>query len=117
MKSLIAIRKKIVEEKRKYFENYLEYARKIKEKAIEVLGEARVLVFGSIVKGNYGPNSDIDVLIISSKWTGDYEKDRLIKFKIKKLAGVKHPFQIHIATPKEFQNWWQKFIKSDYLEV
>ncbi|GBD34591.1 hypothetical protein HRbin35_00326 [bacterium HR35] len=45
-KSLTSIRKKIVEEKRKYFENYLEYARKIKEKAIEVLGEARVLVFG-----------------------------------------------------------------------
>jgi len=27
-KSLISIRKKIVEEKRKYFENYLEYAKK-----------------------------------------------------------------------------------------
>ncbi|GIW67320.1 MAG: hypothetical protein KatS3mg096_188 [Candidatus Parcubacteria bacterium] len=92
MKSLISIRKKIVEKKKKYFEHYLEYAQKIKEAAIQVLGEAKVLVFGSVVKGNWGPNSDIDVLIISSKWSGDYENDSIIKFKIKKLAGVSHPF-------------------------
>jgi predicted nucleotidyltransferase len=39
---------------------------KIKNKAIKILGkDVKVLVFGSIVKGNWTPNSDIDVLIIS----------------------------------------------------
>ncbi len=50
------------EEERKYFENYMEYARLIKELAEGLLGKAEVYIFGSVVEGKNTPASDIDVL-------------------------------------------------------
>ncbi|MFW6194351.1 MAG: nucleotidyltransferase domain-containing protein [Halobacteriota archaeon] len=53
------------EEERKYFENYAEYAKLIKELAEDLLGNAEVYVFGSVVEGKSTPASDIDILIVS----------------------------------------------------
>ncbi|WP_292000332.1 nucleotidyltransferase domain-containing protein [Caldivirga sp.] len=44
--------------------NYVEIARRIKELASELVGNARVYVFGSVVKGRYTAASDIDILIL-----------------------------------------------------
>ena len=53
MITLVDIKKEIVERKEKYFRNYLYWCKKIKNKAIKVLGkDVKVLVFDSIVKGN-----------------------------------------------------------------
>jgi predicted nucleotidyltransferase len=42
----------IVEEKEKYFKNYLYWGKKIKEVAKKLLGkDVKVLIFGSVVKG------------------------------------------------------------------
>jgi len=118
MKSLIQINKKILEEKRKYFENYLFYANKIKEKAKKLLkDDVKVLIFGSIVKGNWGPNSDIDILIISNKLSKNWIENRHIRTEIKKEIGPFSPFQIHLARPEEFENWWKNFIKENFIEV
>ena len=27
------------------------------------------------------------------------------------------PFQIHLATPKEYKDWYRRFIKKDYVEI
>ncbi len=51
--------------RKKYFENYMEYAGLIKELAGDLLGNAEVYVFGSVVEGTYIPASDIDILIVS----------------------------------------------------
>jgi predicted nucleotidyltransferase len=69
MKSLTLINKKIWEERKEYFENYLEWGKKIKEIAQKILGKkVKVLIFGSIVRGDWTPDSDIDVLIISKNF-------------------------------------------------
>jgi predicted nucleotidyltransferase len=118
MKSLTEIEREIAEEKRKYFENYLYWCRRIKRKAIELLGkDVRVLVFGSAVKGSWGPNSDIDVLIISDKLKENWIENMPTKLAIKKAAGSFSPFQVHLATPEEYRNWWKRFIKMDYKEI
>lgn len=117
-KSFVEILKEIAEEKRKYFENYLDYAKKIKEKAKELLGEdVKVLVFGSVVRGDWWLDSDIDVLIISDKLSPNWIDNREIRTEIKKSIGSFHPFQIHLATTEEYEEWFKKFIKEDYKEI
>lgn len=117
-KSLTLIRKKIVERKKKYFEKVDFYLKKIKKIVQEILGkEAKVILFGSIVRGEWGPNSDIDVLIVSDKLSQNWSENLWIKQKIKSLIGFFSPFQIHLARPEEFENWYQKFIKKDYKEI
>jgi len=85
MTTLVEIKKEIVEEKEKYFKNSLYWGKKIKKIAKKLLGEdTRVLIFGSIIKGKWAPNSDIDILILSNKPSKNWAKNRLIRTKIKK---------------------------------
>jgi hypothetical protein len=69
MKNLTLINKKIGEERKEYFENYLEWGKKIKEIAQKILkAKVKVLIFGSIVRGDWTPDSDIDILIVSKNF-------------------------------------------------
>jgi predicted nucleotidyltransferase len=118
MITLTEIKRELVEEKEKYFKNYLYWGKKIKEIAKKLLDkDVRVLIFGSVVKGKWGPNSDIDVLVISNKLSKNWIKNRIIRTKIKKEIGPFSPFQIHLATPEEYKNWYRRFIKKDYVEI
>lgn len=102
------IEKKKREEK--YFKNYLFWAKEIKKEAKRILGEVKVFLFGSIIKKQAGPRSDIDVLIISPnlKMT---EKKTEVRVKILKKIGFGSPFEIHLITPEEYENWYKNFIK------
>jgi len=42
---------------RKYFENYMEYAKKIKSIANRLLKDCRVFVFGSVIEGRALPRA------------------------------------------------------------
>ncbi len=116
-KTFVQILKEIWKEKKEYFENYKFYCQKIKEEAEKTLGSVEVLVFGSIVKGNFTPQSDIDVLIISKNLPENDQERSQIRTKIKSKINSFSPFQIHLATPKEYQNWYQKFIKDDFIKI
>lgn len=91
-----------------YFKNYLQYARKIKKEVEKSLGKARVFVFGSILRNE--PARDIDVLIVSKKLAGPDQKRR-IRTKIWKKIGTFSPFEFHLITPEEYQNWYRYFLK------
>lgn len=116
-KTFVKILKEVWEEKKEYFENYKFYCQKIKREAKEILGEVEVLVFGSIVRGKFSPNSDIDILIISKNLSENQEERAKIRTEIKSKISPFSPFQIHLATPKEYQNWYQKFIKGDFEKI
>ncbi len=116
-KTFIQILKEVWEEKKGYFENYKFYCRRIKKEAEKILGFVDVLVFGSIVKGKFTPRSDIDVLIISENLPESDEERNKIRTKIKSAIDPFSPFQIHLATPKEYQEWYQKFIKGDFEKI
>ncbi|MGC8976595.1 MAG: nucleotidyltransferase domain-containing protein [Candidatus Ratteibacteria bacterium] len=113
-KTHIQILKDIKEEREKFFENYKDYVLIIKRKAEKILKDVKIIVFGSIVKGNWHPLlSDIDILIISDEIPDDLEKRRIIKHKIKSILPPFNPFQIHLATRKEYENYYKKFIKEN----
>ena len=91
---------RIAKERKEYFENYMNYARLVKE---AVGGE--VFVFGSVVEGKH-TMADIDLLVVLDS----IERREEILMKINEVLGEFHPFQIHLVTRKEFE-WYKRFIK------
>jgi len=100
---------KIVKEERKYFENYRDYVKKIKDIAKDEVGDVTVIVFGSVVEGKATPRSDIDVLVISENMPSG-ERRAILRGKILKEIGLFSPFEIHLANRKEFE-WYKRFLK------
>jgi len=93
----------------KYFKNYLDYAKIIKKEAEKFLGKVKVFVFGSILRKEEMPR-DIDILVISPKLKTARKKSEA-RVKILSKIGVTSPFEIHLITEKEYQNWYKFFIK------
>ena len=106
----------------RYFLEYREYASKIKGITRILLKDedARVLVFGSVVKGTWIPNkSDIDVLIISESVLKSATWQSDLKVRILEEMGVDltAPFEFHFATQEIYTSWYQKFIHDEYVEI
>lgn len=104
------------QKKEKYFKNYLAFVKIVKERAQNILPDVKVLIFGSVIKGEYLPSSDIDILIISEKVPPEIFAQTKIKYELLKDFEA-NPFELHLVTPKVFENWYKLFIKNDYLEV
>lgn len=102
-------------ENQKYFDEPLKYARIIKEEANKILGDVKVYIFGSIVKGNYSVNSDIDLLVIAKEIRPE-ERGKIIASLLNSV-GFFSPFEIHLITNEVFENWYKRFIKEDVIEI
>jgi predicted nucleotidyltransferase len=100
----------------KYFRNPLYYARKIKRLLQDTLPDVEVIIFGSAISGKRKPDSDIDILVISEKVPHDLFERTKIRVKMERKF-PDAPFEIHLATPKQFLNWYKNFIKSNYIRV
>lgn len=104
------------ERKKKYFQDYLYYGKKIKKEAEKILPHTRVLLFGSAIKGQLAPDSDLDILIISSQVPQNIFERSKLKIEIEEEF-PHNPFELHLLTPKDYQNWYKKFIGKDFVEV
>lgn len=112
---MFELKAEIARKDRIYFENYLEYAKIIKKLAIELLGEAEVLLFGSVVEGKATMASDIDVLVISKNTPKRISDRAKITSEILKRIDVFAPFEIHLIKEEEFERY-KRFIKK-FLRV
>ncbi|MCD6368772.1 MAG: nucleotidyltransferase domain-containing protein [Thermoproteales archaeon] len=92
-----------------YLQNYMKIARKVKEIVKKVDPNARVYVFGSVVKGKYTAASDIDILVVTEKIK---EKHRMM---VEVYKETKAPVELHIATPEKFTSWYRRFIKNEEI--
>lgn len=102
----------------KYLKNLDYYLGRIKRFFKKQLKDVKIYLFGSYIKQeSFGPNSDIDILIVSPNspktTTG---KAKLIS-KLKDKIGRFNPFEIHIITPELYENWYKKFIKDNFKEI
>lgn len=88
-----------------FIKNYASAAKKIKEIVQRYDSSARVIVFGSAVRGNFNAASDLDILIVSEK----KELWNKIRAKIF-LEFLDKPIEIHFATEEEYKNWYSRFI-------
>ena len=97
------------EERKRFFEDFLRYAEKVKEVVRRRDPNAKIIVFGSVVRGDVRPDSDIDLLIITDIAEKLDERIRL-RMEIMKILGEGSPFEIHIITAEEYENWYRRFI-------
>lgn len=103
-------------ENEKYYKDPIFFAKKIKSRAQELLGKVEVYLFGSIVRGDYTPSSDIDILIVTETKVPPEERGK-IRAEILKSVGFFSPFEIHLITRPIFENWYKKFIKENYIKI
>ncbi|MEQ9714260.1 MAG: nucleotidyltransferase domain-containing protein [Candidatus Asgardarchaeum sp.] len=114
-KTFIDIKLETINEWKKYYERPKTYAGKIKNLVKKHDEKAKVMFFGSLVKGKMKPDSDIDVLIIT-KLAGDVNRRIKLRMEISKEIGECTPFEIHIVTPEEYENWYKRFI-DEHVEI
>ena len=94
------------EERKRYFDSYIEYVKKIKQIAESLLGDVEVYVFGSVVEGGYHPVlSDIDVAVI----TEDRDRKKHLELKVRVQREVGDVFEIHVVNAKEWA-FYRRFI-------
>jgi len=97
-----------------YLKKYREVAASVKEIVKEDYEDVGVYVFGSVVKGDFTASSDIDILLVFNEMDKDDAVE--LKAKILRRMGFAVPLQIHIATQKEFKEWYHKFV-DQFIEV
>jgi len=109
----LLIRRK--EKWREYFKNPVRFAKIIKNIALKYDEKAKIILFGSIVKNTSGPESDIDVLVITNL-ARDTTRRIKLRTEIMKTLGEDTPFEIHIVTVDEYRNWFRRFLDK-YVEI
>ena len=90
-------------------QKYQEIANKVKEIVRKIDPNAKVYVFGSVVKGIYTGASDIDILIVTNKIGLKY------KMMIDVYREVEAPVELHIVTENQ-KKWYMRFIGKDEIE-
>jgi hypothetical protein len=86
--------------------NYREVARKVKCLVNAVWTDSKVYVFGSVIKGKQTAASDIDILIVVDGVTR--EQAYIVEAKI--YRAIDAPIELHVASTKEFTDWYARFI-------
>ena len=89
------------------------WARRIANVVKELLPNAEVYVFGSVVRGNNVASSDVDILIVSPNTPGSIRRRAEIKAQIEDKLNLPyyHPFQIHIVNPEEARIYFKRIRK------
>lgn len=97
-------------ERKKFLAEWREHVKRLAEGARRLLGEARVLAFGSVVRGDWCVESDVDVLIVSPGVPEDAVERVKMKMRLMELLEVHAPLELHLASPEEFEHWYKRFI-------
>ena len=105
---------KTVERYRRELEVHLSTIRRL---AVEYFGpEVRVYLFGSVLRGDYGPQSDIDVAVVLKR-RPSVEERAAFRSRLREELGLFHPFEIHIVSEEDWVGWYGRFIKGEWREV
>lgn len=67
---------------------------------VEVASPDRIILFGSTARGESGPQSDLDLLVVK---TGVAHRRRLAQRIYKHLLGVEVPVDVLVVTPEDVE--------------
>lgn len=67
-------------------------------RVVRVAQPERIILFGSAARGDMGPNSDIDLLVIKS---GEFDRGRLTERIYLNLHGAGAAVDVIVVTPQE----------------
>lgn len=96
--------------RRDYLTNYEQVGKSVKNICLKYDRKARVIHFGSTVRGNWNGNSDIDLLIILQDQAA---KDKII---VDVYREIEAPVELHFSSEETLANWYMRFIDV-YKEV
>lgn len=69
---------------------------------VEVAQPEKIILFGSAAKGELGPNSDIDLLVIKG---GEFDQSHLVGDIYLKLHGVGQAVDVILVTPEQVERY------------
>lgn len=69
---------------------------------VEVAQPERIILFGSAARGEIGPNSDLDLLVIKS---GEFDRSRLVGDIYLNLHGVGQAVDVILVTPDQVERY------------
>ncbi|MEM2912987.1 MAG: nucleotidyltransferase domain-containing protein [Candidatus Bathyarchaeia archaeon] len=84
------------------------------ESLVKEIGDAEVYLFGSYARGDWVEDSDIDLVVISSRFRGMHMCDRMSM--LRKLAPDTHAFEILAYTPEESEVIKHSVVVGDAIE-
>jgi predicted nucleotidyltransferase len=67
---------------------------------VEAVHPLRILLFGSAARGDMGPDSDLDVLVVMPDGT---HRRRTAQLLYRKISGLRIPFDLLVATPADLE--------------
>jgi predicted nucleotidyltransferase len=70
------------------------------QRIVEAVHPLRIVLFGSAVRGQAGPESDIDILVVMAEGT---HRRRTAQYLYRTLSGVRVPFDLIVATPTDLE--------------
>lgn len=89
--------------------DYLEIAKKVKEIALSIDPNARIYIFGSVVRGTSTAASDIDILIVTKIIDQKYE------IMVNVYKNVDENVELHVVTEEDLERWYKRFIPNEEL--
>jgi predicted nucleotidyltransferase len=78
----------------------------IVRRIVEVAAPEKIVLFGSAARGERGPNSDIDLLVIKG---GEYDPGRLAEQIYLHLHGAGAAVDVIVVTPEEVERYKDSF--------
>ena len=72
----------------------------IVSRIVTVAKPEKIILFGSAARGQMGPNSDVDLLVIKS---GRFNRGRLVEELYMRMEGADEAVDIVVATPEDVQ--------------
>src|SRR5438046_10551277 len=73
----------------------------IVQSVVEVAQPDRIILFGSAARGEMGPDSDVDLLVIKS---GVPHRGRLAEEIYMRLFGIRVPVDVMVVTPEDVEH-------------
>ncbi len=71
------------------------------KRIVAIADPERIILFGSAVRGQMGPNSDLDLLIVRA----DVHRRQLAQRLYRELIGVGQAVDIVVATPSDLEQY------------
>ncbi len=69
---------------------------------VEVADPERIIMFGSAARGEMGPNSDVDLLVIKG---GEYNQNKITREIYINMIGIDQSVDVILVTPEQVEKY------------
>ncbi|MGQ0812323.1 MAG: nucleotidyltransferase domain-containing protein [Nitrospiraceae bacterium] len=74
----------------------------IVQRIVQVANPEKIIMFGSAARGEMGPHSDVDLLVVKR---GEFHRGHLVEEIYMKLIGVGQAVDVIVVTPDEMEKY------------